>query len=215
MLTAVALDLVASSEKPPRAWPVGCSMSVPREATHAAGELGVYLRPAREAEIPIAVAIDDDACEAFAALDPQFAIDLPDDHPFLLAEIERWRRAAARGGAIFACAASGDPVGLLVLDRVGGRPYLEQVSVRRGWIARGIGRMLVEHAIRWSAPEGELWLTTYDRVPWNRPWYQCLGFTVVSDESAVPELCEILRAEREALPAADARVAMVFRHPRG
>ena len=73
--------------------------------------------------------------------------------------------------------------------------------------------MLVERAIRWSAPAGELWLTTYDRVPWNRPWYERLGFTAVSDESAGPELREVLRAERDALPAIHARLAMVFRHP--
>lgn len=75
--------------------------------------------------------------------------------------------------------------------------------------------MLVEWAIRWSARDGELWLTTYDRVPWNRPWYERLGFTAVSDESAGPDLREILRAERAALPAVHARVAMVFRHPQG
>jgi GNAT superfamily N-acetyltransferase len=165
------------------------------------------------AEVPVAVAIDDDACEAFAALDPRFAVDLPDDHPFVLAEIERWRAATARGHALFACTEDGDPVGLVVLDRVAGRPHLEQVSVRRAWMARGIGRMLVEWAIRWSAPEGELWLTTYDRVPWNRPWYERLGFTVVSDEDAGPEVREILRAERDALPTVHARVAMVFRQP--
>jgi hypothetical protein len=111
-------------------------MSTSSEATRAARVSGVYLRPAREAEIAVAVAIDDDACEAFAALDPRFDVDLPDDHPFVLSEIERWREAAARGRALFACTASGDPVGLVVLDRVGGRPYLEQVSVRRAWTAR-------------------------------------------------------------------------------
>lgn len=73
------------------------------------------------------------------------------------------------------------------------------------------GGSLVLHAQRWSKGRGRLWLTTYDNVPWNRPWYERLGFARVGDAHCGPELRSILAEERAALPSADARVAMVYR----
>ena len=68
-------------------------------------------------------------------------------------------------------------------------------------------------ARRWSAPKGELWLTTYGHVPWNRPWYERLGFVRVRESKWGPELLAIVDSERGALPCPDQRIAMVYRHP--
>ncbi|MFO0618308.1 MAG: GNAT family N-acetyltransferase [Polyangiaceae bacterium] len=170
------------------------------------------LRPAHSHELETAVAIDDDACRALADVDERLAFDLPDDHPFFVAEAERWRASFDRGLAVFACDAEGTPVGLMVYDVIDGRPYLEQVSVLRAWMRRGVGRALVERAIAWSEREGELWLTTYAEVPFNRPWYERLGFVVARDDECPPIVREALGDERASLPDADARVGMVYRH---
>jgi GNAT superfamily N-acetyltransferase len=180
-----------------------------RAQERRAGVTEVFIRPGREQELAVAVDIDDDAWAMFGELDRRFAIELGDDHPFVRAERARWAAAACAGGLCFACAPDGTPVGFAVLDTIDGAPHLEQVSVNRAWGGHGIGRMLVEHALRWSARAGELWITTYDHVAWNLPWYQRLGFVVVPDADCGAEVRAALERERHVLPDPDHRVAMV------
>ena len=171
-----------------------------------------YIRPGHESELGVAVDIDDDACTLFVEHDPRFDISLPDDHPFVVAERSRWADAACRGRLLFACAPSSEPVGFAALGYVDGQPYLEQLSVRRAWAQRRIGRGLFERARRWSVTGGQLWLTTYASVPWNAPWYERLGFTRTDAAICGPELLARFEHERVALPDVDQRVAMVYRH---
>ncbi len=176
------------------------------------GPLAFSVRPAVEAEVDVAVAIDDDASQRYVETDIVF--DLQRDHPFLVAEYERWREAARDGRLLFACGPGGEPIGMTAFYFVDGHPHLEQVSVRRAWMGRGVGRALIALALRWSAPQGELWLTTYGHVAWNRPFYERLGFVVVAEAACGPELRATLADERGALPFPEHRVAMVYRHPR-
>jgi GNAT superfamily N-acetyltransferase len=114
---------------------------------------------------------------------------------------------------MLACTETGEPVGFASLDAADGRPYLDQLSVRRAWRRQGIGKTLIEHALAWSAGAGELWLTTYDaRVPWNQPMYERHGFVRVDESNCGPELRAKLTAERAVLPAPEGRVAMLYRH---
>jgi GNAT superfamily N-acetyltransferase len=114
---------------------------------------------------------------------------------------------------MLACTETGEPVGFASLDVADGRPYLDQLSVRRAWRRQGIGRTLIEHALAWSAGAGELWLTTYDaRVPWNQPMYERHGFVRVDETNCGPDLQARLADERAVLPAPEGRVAMVYRH---
>lgn len=186
-------------------------MELRREDLGVAREPAPYVRPARASELATAVAIDDDASSPYA--DAGLSLALPADHPFVLAEAARWAEAAEQGRLLFACAPSGEPVGFVALGFVDGRPHLEQVAVRTAWMRQGIGRMLLERALRWSVRAGEIWLTTYDaRVPWNEPWYTREGFVRVADEGCGPELRATLAAERQVLPTAASRIAMVYRH---
>lgn len=172
-----------------------------------------FIRSGRREELPIAIAIDDDAWTTYVELDRRFAVDRSDDHPFVRSELARWEAAVRAGGLRFACTSDRTPVGLLILDTMDGVPHLQQVSVRRAWGRRGVGRMLVEFALHQSAGR-ELWLTTYDHVVWNQPWYQRLGFVAVPDDACGPETRAVLDLERASLPDPDHRVAMVHRGPR-
>ncbi|HVV87684.1 MAG TPA: GNAT family N-acetyltransferase [Kofleriaceae bacterium] len=170
-----------------------------------------HLRTGAEAELDDAIAIDTDACEAYRAIGLPFDFAL--EHPFAAAEVARWRASARAGLLTFACLPDGERVGFASLGTLDGRPYLDQLSVRRAYMRRGLGGALVEHAVGWSAAAGELWLTTYDRrVPWNQPWYERRGFVAVADEACGPEVRADLAHQREVLPAPDGRVAMVLRH---
>jgi len=170
----------------------------------------VWLRPARPHEISVAEDIDDDASRIYA--DAGLPLDLPPPHPFLQAERARWAEAAAAHRLLFACRGDGQPVGFSSVDTLDGHPHLDQISVRPEAMRQGIGRMLLERALRWSTREGQLWLTTYDHLPWNRPWYERFGFARVPDSEHGPELRRTLAAERAVLPAPEHRVALRHRH---
>ena len=63
---------------------------------------------------------------------------------------------------------------------------------------RGIGRGLIETAADWARERGlhDLTLTTFAAVPWNAPYYERLGFTVVADDDQPAELRRIRDLER-------------------
>jgi GNAT superfamily N-acetyltransferase len=167
------------------------------------------IRNARPEELDTLVQIDDAASALYA--EAGLPLSLPADHPFVLAERERWRRAIDGGRALVAADAWGDPLGFVALDFVDGAPYLDQVSVRPEAMRQGLGRRLVQRAIDWSQPLGDLWLTTYAHLRWNQPYYERFGFSVVSAIEWGPELRAIVESQRHVLPRPAERVAMVLR----
>ena len=84
-----------------------------------------------------------------------------------------------------------------------GLGFVHQVSVSPTYARRGIGARLIAQAEAWSLSQKVpcICLTTFDNVPWNRPYYERLGFRVLSDtelqEHRYAELKRQLQAERE------------------
>jgi GNAT superfamily N-acetyltransferase len=165
----------------------------------------IGIRRASPTEIDEMVAIDVDACTLYveAGLDA----DLGPQHPYSVAERECWTRCAREGNAFVAGRPGAQPVGLLVMDRIDGAPYLEQLSVRRSAMQRGLGRRLLQRAIAWARGE-LLWLTTYGHIAWNRPFYERHGFVIVPESECPPGMVAILEDQRRALPAPEERIAM-------
>jgi GNAT superfamily N-acetyltransferase len=163
------------------------------------------IRQASPDEIDEMVSIDVDACTLYveAGLDA----DLGPDHPYSVAERACWTRCARDGNAFVAGPPGAPPVGLLVLDRIDGAPYLEQLSVRRSAMQQGLGRRLLMRAIEWAGREA-LWLTTYGHIPWNRPFYERHGFVVIPESQCPAGIATILEDQRHALPAPEERIAM-------
>ncbi|HLI55916.1 MAG TPA: GNAT family N-acetyltransferase [Actinomycetota bacterium] len=98
-------------------------------------------------------------------------------------------------------AADGDmAVGFILVDVVDGRAHIEEVSVLPDWQRQGIGRALLGRVRDWARQEGlaGLSLTTFSEVPWNRPYYEGLGFSVLPESALGPGL----RAVRDANPPA-------------
>jgi GNAT superfamily N-acetyltransferase len=201
--------MVASRPSPAVNSPGSDSESVP-EATGLSPALRVRL--ARPDEFDKIVAIDDDASALFTERGLAMG-HLHPGHPFVVREQMRWRAAIAARTLWVICAPHSEeaPVAFASLGVLDGAAHLDQLSVQRGWMRRGMGRTLVAHALQWSEGRGALWLTTYDHLPWNRSYYERLGFSVVKEAECGPDLREILREEREALPVPEARVAMRIR----
>ncbi|OCL14103.1 GCN5-like N-acetyltransferase [Glonium stellatum] len=63
--------------------------------------------------------------------------------------------------------------------------FIHQVTVSPDYSRRGIGKALIEHVADWARKNGmrALDLTTFVDVPWNKPYYERLGFRVVDEEA--------------------------------
>lgn len=172
----------------------------------------ITVRPARPGELAVAESIDDDACALYA--EAGRPLDLHADTALARAERASWSRAVDAGRLLFACA-DGVPVGFAALGEIDGAGWLEQLSVRRAWMRRGVGRALLTRAKRWSVGMGALWLTTWDDIAWNAPWYAREGFVATPEGACGEGIRAVLGLERDGLPRGDARVAMVYRHRDG
>lgn len=164
------------------------------------------VRRVRSAELERLIEIDDAASVLYA--EAGFELALPSNHPFVVAERERWRAALARG-SVYGVDQEGDLRGFAVLGSCDGAAYLDQLSVHPAFMRRGIGTRLLEYVIARCA--GPLWLTTYSHLPWNRPYYERFAF--VESAAHGPELGLLIDEQRAALPAPHKRIAMV-RNPR-
>jgi len=102
------------------------------------------------------------------------------------------------------------PVAYLIADIVDGDGHISQVSVDPGHARRRLGRALIERAAAWASAHAlpSLTLTTFADVPWNRPYYERLGFHVLTDDQLGHDLRRI--REDEAAQGLDRwpRVAM-------
>ena len=111
-----------------------------------------------------------------------------DDEPPTIEELTAYQRAGRAW-------VHGDPaVAYVLAEEVDGYGHIEQVSVHPGHSRLGIGRRLIDHVGAWAAARGlaGLTLTTFADVPWNAPYYERIGFRVVT------ELTPGLRAIRAA-----------------
>jgi len=77
-----------------------------------------------------------------------------------------------------------DPVAYLLVEIVDRNVHIEQVSVHPSQARQGLGKALLDAAAAWAAQRGlaALTLTTYTEVPWNAPYYERLGFKVLTDD---------------------------------
>jgi ribosomal protein S18 acetylase RimI-like enzyme len=165
------------------------------------------IRLSRVDELSIAHQIDDAAARLFA--EAGLPIDVPDEHPFVREERARWRKAAEHEGVYFA-AVDGVAAGFVVLGAIDDHAYLDQLSVVPEYGRRGIGRALLEHACSLArvGQAGEIWLTTYAHLPFNRQFYESAGFGVVPERNWGPELRRAIEAQRLVLPLPEQRIAM-------
>ncbi|MGW0658772.1 GNAT family N-acetyltransferase [Streptodolium elevatio] len=122
--------------------------------------------------------------------------EIAGDEPLPLGELDAYRVA---GRAWVAVEEDARPGAYLIAKSVDGNLHVEQVSVHPDHARRGVGRALIDHAAEHAAGRGmpALTLTTFAEVPWNAPYYARLGFAVLGEADAGPEL-RAVRAEEAA-----------------
>jgi GNAT superfamily N-acetyltransferase len=164
----------------------------------------VPIRAVRHDELDTLIAIERDAGRAFAAIGmPEIAADDPGS----VAELETFRAA---GRAWVAVDESDRPVAYLLSAVVDASAHVEQVSVATAHARRGLGAALIDHIAAVAAAERRpaVTLTTFRDVPWNAPYYERLGFTVLAAAEQGPELRALVAGEAQRIPGDAPRVAM-------
>lgn len=168
------------------------------------------IRKARQADAEILPFVEQSAGKAFLVL-PDLAW-IADDTVTSADCHREW----IAGGTVWVAVDEGDnAVGFLSAEWFGLRLHIWGLAVRHDLQGRGLGRGLVECAIREARSRGaeELSLTTFRNVPWNRPFYEKLGFRTLDADSVPRDLQDVLDHEVECGIPGEARCAMV-RAPR-
>lgn len=83
------------------------------------------------------------------------------------------------------------PTGLVRLSEADGMALIELVAVAPSKMRNGVGRALVEGACIWAVVRGYpgVLVSTYRDVPWNAPFFESCGFTVLHEIG--PEMKEL------------------------
>ena len=139
----------------------------------------IVVRLATADEIPAMQAAELAAGERFREVDDPRIARCADNPPYSTEGLER---AATEGRAWVGVDASGSVVGFAVAWVVDGEGHLDEVAVTPEHGRRGVGRALVDEVVAWTVAQGlpSVTLTTFRDVPWNRPYYERLGFHVVT-----------------------------------
>ncbi len=151
------------------------------------------IRPARREDLDALPTLEREAGSLFREIGMDAIADGEPHSVTSLAEFQR------DGRAWVAVNAQDEPVAYLLVEVVDGDAHVDQVSVNPTWARQRLGSALIETAADWAHAEGlpALTLTTFDHVPWNRPYYERLGFTVLDDQDLTHGLRQVRSRELE------------------
>jgi ribosomal protein S18 acetylase RimI-like enzyme len=124
-------------------------------------------------------AVEVAAGERFRDVDDERIARCADAPPYWTAGLER---ASTEQRAWVAVDDGGAIIGFAVAWVVDGEGHLDELAVAPDHGRRGVGRALVDEVVAWTEAQGlaSITLTTFRDVPWNAPYYEKLGFRVVS-----------------------------------
>ncbi len=165
------------------------------------------IRPARVQDSPTLREIERAAGERFRDVGLS---GIADDEPLPAPTLDRY---ATEGRSWVALDDADRPIGYVVVDVIDDHAHIEQVSVHPDHQGRGVGRALLNRVRGWASDTGlsMVTLTTFSDVPWNRPLYEHVGFTVMPEESIGPQLKALRLVEAEHGLDPDRRVCMQLR----
>ena len=139
----------------------------------------IVVRAATVEDVPRIQAVEVAAGERFRGVEDPRIARCAEAPPYSSAGLER---ASVEQRAWVAVDDRGWIVGFAVAWVVDGEGHLDELAVAPTHGRRGVGRSLVDEVVAWTAAQGltSVTLTTFRDVPWNGPYYEKLGFHVVS-----------------------------------
>jgi GNAT superfamily N-acetyltransferase len=153
--------------------------------------INTYIRLTKIEDVDLLPDIELSAGESFRDL-PDQAWIAEDDHM----SVETHLKYVIRGTSWVALA-DDQRVGFLCAELVVRGLHVWELSVRREWQGKGIGRRLIETAMEHARRTTlrSVTLPTFRQVPWNEPFYRSLGFEIIDAQKLEPRLATILHAE--------------------
>jgi len=111
--------------------------------------------------------------------------------------LDEYRHLVQQGLSWSALSPSGHPVGFLCSTIEDGDLHVWELAVYRDWQGCGIGRALVESAVRCARRRNisALTMTTFKNVPWNAALYANWGFSILGEGTISPRLQSLLNDE--------------------
>ena len=151
------------------------------------------ISPALPEHIPELAAVE----QAAATLFPQGTI--PDDIRSDSVPEPLLEEAAEAGNLWVALDGMGRVVGFALLSVDDGCAVLAQMDVVPEHGRKGLGGKLVAEAARKAREDGHaaLYLTTFSHIPWNMPFYERIGFSLLPEGKSPSVLEGDLQAQRE------------------
>ncbi len=168
--------------------------------------MSIHIRLARPEELETILQVERDAGERFrdyGLIPPE---EQEDGEPDTFGEEHR---AGIEAGKLWVAVTEAERiVGFALAYEIDREGHLREIDVLPEYGRQGIGRRLIDRVADWCRERGypTLSLTTFRDVPWNAPYYQKAGFSVVPEVALAGRLKEILDEERE--DALMERVAM-------
>lgn len=104
------------------------------------------------------------------------------------------------------------PIGFINTQKLGNSLHIAEVSVAQSWQGKGVGRALILHVIDYALQKSfdNITLTTFRDIPWNAPYYQRLGFSIIESSDLSCTLKSILQQEVDTGFAIEDRCAMIY-----
>lgn len=163
-----------------------------------------YIRIASEDEIDRLRDIEDKAGEMFLGL------GLIDDSLDDGVPTQKLEWLIETGQVWVACTGADQPVGFVIVSKMDGAVYIEEMDVLPVHGRRGLGTRLLEHACEWAKQHGHfaVTLSTFRDVPWNAPFYRKHGFKNLAQDEWTSGMCAIRKMESEQGLNVEARVFM-------
>jgi ribosomal protein S18 acetylase RimI-like enzyme len=139
----------------------------------------IVVRPSTVDDVPAMQAVSVAAAARFRGVDDPRIARSADAPPYWTEGLER---ASVQQRAWVALDDDGSIIGFAVAWVVDGEGHLDELAVVPEHGRRGVGRALVDQVVAWTVAQGltSITLTTFRDVPWNAPYYEKLGFQVVS-----------------------------------
>lgn len=160
----------------------------------------ITIRPARAGDADALPDIEQSAGLAFRAI-PELAWLADGDN----VSPQRHRELIAEGTCWIAVDDKDRPVGFLSAGIEGETLHIWEFDVRLNRQGSGIGRALLERAIKDARRRGlaAVTLTTFRDVAWNAPFYRKFGFHILEGAEIDERLASLLSGEAEhGMPAA-------------
>ena len=103
-------------------------------------------------------------------------------------------------------------LGFLAATNVDTMLHIQEISVAFEHQGKGIGKKLINEIIVESKKRKIPYvsLTTDSLIPWNKPFYERIGFKQIELEECPPELSQVLRKDKSHNPVPENRIAMAF-----